>query len=78
MLQDKDRIFSNLYGQQDWRLTGAQKRGVWSEIKTIAALGPEKIIDLVKQSDLRGRGGAGFPTGLKWSFLWPKRDDRPR
>ena len=78
MLQDKDRIFTNLYGQFDWRLEGARKRGVWSEIKTIAALGPEKIIDLVKQSDLRGRGGAGFPAGMKWSFMWPKRDDRPR
>ncbi len=78
MLQDKDRIFTNLYGQQDFRLEGARKRGVWSEMKTIAALGHEKIIDTIKQSDLRGRGGAGFPTGMKWSFMWPKRDDRPR
>ena len=78
MLQDKDRIFTNLYGQDDFGLEGARKRGVWSEIKTIVDLGPEKIIDLLKQSDLRGRGGAGFPTGMKWSFMWPKRDERPR
>ncbi len=78
MLQDKDRIFTNLYGQDDWGLEGARRRGVWSEIPTMIALGHEKIIDLMKQSDLRGRGGAGFPTGMKWSFMWPKRDERPR
>ncbi len=78
MLQDKDRIFTNLYGQDDWGLEGARKRGVWSEISTIVDLGPEKIIEHLKASDLRGRGGAGFPTGMKWSFMWPKRDDRPR
>ncbi len=78
MLQDKDRIFTNLYGQDDWGLEEARRRGVWSEIPTMIDLGHEKIIDLLKQSDLRGRGGAGFPTGMKWSFMWPKRDDRPR
>ena len=78
MLQDKDRIFTNLYGQADWGLEGARKRGVWSEIPTIFDLGHEKIIELLKGSDLRGRGGAGFPTGMKWSFMWPKRDERPR
>jgi len=78
MLQDKDRIFTNLYGQDDWGLEGARRRGVWNEIPAMIALGPEKIIELLKGSDLRGRGGAGFPTGMKWSFMWPKRDDRPR
>ncbi|MBC6404282.1 MAG: NADH-quinone oxidoreductase subunit NuoF [Rhodospirillales bacterium] len=78
MLQDRDRIFNNLYGQEDWGVEGARKRGVWSEIPAILDLGHEKIIDLLKQSDLRGRGGAGFPTGMKWGFMWPKRDDRPR
>ncbi len=42
MLRDEDRIFTNLYGQQDFRLAAAQKRGVWSEMKTIAALGHER------------------------------------
>ncbi|MEQ8655367.1 MAG: NADH-quinone oxidoreductase subunit NuoF [Kiloniellales bacterium] len=78
MLQDKDRIFTNLYGQDDWGLEGAKRRGVWSEIPTIIDLGVDKIIEHLKESDLRGRGGAGFPTGMKWSFMWPKRDDRPR
>jgi NADH-quinone oxidoreductase subunit F len=38
---------------------------------------PDEVIDLVKQSNLRGRGGAGFPTGMKWSFV-PKRVDKPK
>ena len=69
MLQDKDRIFTNLYGQDDWRLAGAQRRGVWSGMKDIVAMGSDAIIDAIKESGLRGRGGAGFPTGLKWSFM---------
>ncbi len=76
MLQDKDRIFTNLYGQDDWRLEGARRRGVWSEIKSQIELGRDKIVEQVKDSDLRGRGGAGFPTGLKWSFM-PKEPKGP-
>ena len=69
MLADQDRIFTNLYGQHDWRLKGAQARGVWDNTKAMVTLGRDRVIDLVKASDLRGRGGAGFPTGLKWSFM---------
>jgi NADH-quinone oxidoreductase subunit F len=76
MLTDKDRIFKNLYGQLDWRLPGAQKRGAWDGTKGFIEKGPEWIIEEVKASGLRGRGGAGFPTGLKWSFM-PKNDPRP-
>ena len=69
MLADKDRIFTNLYGFHDWRLPAARARGAWDNTKAILDKGPEAIIDEMKKSGLRGRGGAGFPTGLKWSFM---------
>ena len=77
MLSDKDRIFQNLYGQQDWAIKGAQKRGIWDNTKELLALGPDEIVERIKASGLRGRGGAGFPTGLKWSFMPKKSDGRP-
>ena len=77
MLQDKDRIFTNLYGLQDWRLEAARKRGAWNGTKDIIAMGQDWIVDQVKASGLRGRGGAGFPTGLKWSFMPKQSDGRP-
>jgi NADH-quinone oxidoreductase subunit F len=79
MLADKDRIFTNLYGQFDWRLegsAGAKRRGDWDNTKDLIAKGRDWIANEVKASGLRGRGGAGFPTGLKWSFM-PKQSDRP-
>ena len=76
MLSDKDRIFTNLYGQFDWRLAGAQKRGDWDGTKELIQKGRDWIVNEVKASGLRGRGGAGFPTGLKWSFM-PKTSERP-
>lgn len=77
-LQDKDRIFTNLYGFQDWGLKAAQQRGDWDDTKALIARGQDAIIEEMKASGLRGRGGAGFPTGLKWSFM-PKesKDGRP-
>jgi NADH-quinone oxidoreductase subunit F len=78
MLADKDRIFTNLYGYQDWRLKAAQARGDWDGTKKLMEVGQDAIIEEIKSSGLRGRGGAGFPTGLKWSFM-PKesKDGRP-
>src|ERR1700728_2321520 len=76
MLKDQDRIFTNLYGVHDWGLQGARARGDWDGTKEILAKGRDVIIEEVKASGLRGRGGAGFPTGLKWSFM-PKQSDRP-
>ena len=77
MLDDKDRIFLNLYGIGDWRLEGARKRGTWDGTKGLLEKGKDWIINEMKASGLRGRGGAGFPTGLKWSFM-PKPDpNRP-
>ncbi|MEQ1647670.1 MAG: NADH-quinone oxidoreductase subunit NuoF [Hyphomicrobiaceae bacterium] len=75
-LHDRDRIFRNIYGHHDVSLAGAQKRGVWDGTKAFIDRGHDWIINEVKASGLRGRGGAGFPTGLKWSFM-PKADARP-
>jgi NADH-quinone oxidoreductase subunit F len=69
MLADKDRIFTNLYGFQSPGLKAAQKRGDWDGTKKLLALGPDAIVEAIKASGLRGRGGAGFPTGMKWSFM---------
>lgn len=77
MLADKDRIFTNLYGFQSYGLDAAKKRGDWDGTKDLLAKGGEWIIEEMKSSGLRGRGGAGFPTGLKWSFMPRQSDGRP-
>jgi NADH-quinone oxidoreductase subunit F len=77
MLDDKDRIFTNLYGLHDWRLKAAMRRGAWDGTAGLIAMGRPALIDQVKASGLRGRGGAGFPTGLKWSFMPKEIGERP-
>ncbi|MEO1199471.1 MAG: NADH-quinone oxidoreductase subunit NuoF, partial [Pseudomonadota bacterium] len=77
MLQDKDRIFTNLYGRDDWGLDGARRRGQWDGVKGFLDNGRDWVIDQIKASGLRGRGGAGFPTGLKWSFMPKEVGERP-
>jgi len=68
MLKDEDRIFTNLYNDLGSDILSAQKRGDWKNTNEIIKKGKEWIINEIKSSELRGRGGAGFPTGLKWSF----------
>jgi NADH-quinone oxidoreductase subunit F len=69
MLSQKDAIFTNLYGKQEWRLPGAKKRGDWDHTQAVFVQGQEWIVQEIMASGLRGRGGAGFPTGRKWSFM---------
>ena len=69
MLKEKDKIFTNLFGDETYSLKGAQKRGDWNNTNSLIKKGRDWIIDEMKKSELRGRGGAGFPTGLKWSFM---------
>jgi len=68
-LSDQDRIFTNVYNDKDAFINGAMKRGDWHNTKHILGMGQDWIIDEIKASGLRGRGGAGFPTGLKYSFM---------
>jgi NADH-quinone oxidoreductase subunit F len=77
MLADKDRIFTNLYGHHDWRLAGARERGAWVGTSEFIQAGRDWITSEVKASGLRGRGGGGFLTGLKWSFMPKVSDGRP-
>lgn len=77
MLADKDRIFTNIYGWHDAGLAGAKARGDWDNTAAILKRGHDDIIEEIKSSGLRGRGGAGFPTGLKWSFMPKEVGKRP-
>ncbi|HUZ11938.1 MAG TPA: NADH-quinone oxidoreductase subunit NuoF [Caulobacteraceae bacterium] len=77
ILEDKDRIFTNIYGLHDWGLEGAKARGVWNGTREMLAMPPEWICEQVKNSGLRGRGGGGFSTGLKWTFMPKQEGEKP-
>jgi NADH-quinone oxidoreductase subunit F len=77
MLRDEDRIFTNLYGFEDFGLEAARARGDWDNTKDLILKGRDWIINETKESGLRGRGGAGFSTGLKWSFMPKQTGARP-
>jgi len=77
-LPDQDRIFTNIYGRLDWGIKGSMARGDWYKTKEIVQKGSAWIINEIKESGLRGRGGAGFPSGMKWSFMNKPSDGRPK
>ena len=69
MLKHEDYIFTNLNGYNSFKLNAAKSRGIWNNTKKIIQRGSSWLVNEIRLSDLRGRGGAGFPTGLKWSFI---------
>jgi len=69
MLQKADMIFTNLHSSNDSSLEDSKLRGDWSRTTEFLDNGSTWIVDQIKQSGLRGRGGAGFPTATKWSFI---------
>ena len=77
MLKEENKIFKNLYNQSGSSIEDSIKRNDWSNTKEIIQKGRDWIINEVKLSELRGRGGAGFPTGVKWSFAPKKVGSRP-
>ena len=76
MIADKDKIFTNLHGKESPDLKAAKKRGDWDKTKSFITKGRDWLVEQVKNSGLRGRGGAGFSTGIKWSFM-PKDHPKP-
>lgn len=71
-------VLTNNFGKPDsWTADAYKKNGGYSTIEKLFAAKPDDIIEEVKKSGLRGRGGAGFPTGMKWSFI-PKNTDKPK
>lgn len=76
MISKENLIFTNIDGSSPVSLESALQRGDWGTSKEIISKGRDWIIEEVKKSGLRGRGGAGFPTGLKWSFM-PKDHPKP-
>ena len=77
MLKPENKIFKNLYNEFGWEIDSAIKRDDWKNTKNIISKGRDWIINEVKSSELRGRGGAGFSTGLKWSFAPKEVGSRP-
>ena len=77
MLKHEDHIFTNLNGYNSFKLNESKSRGVWNDTKKIIQRGSSWLINEIRLSNLRGRGGAGFPTGLKWSFI-PEKSKLPK
>ena len=70
--QGETPVLSEHFGDADARsLDGWKKRGGYQALEKALAMSPADIVNVVKESGLRGRGGAGFPTGMKWSFMKP-------
>jgi len=72
------KVISKRFGMPNsWTLDTYLATGGFEAFKKAMEMTPDQVIDEVKASSLRGRGGAGFPTGMKWSFV-PKNVDGPK
>ena len=60
-----------------WKLTNYERVGGYEALRTALRMSPPDVVDVIKESGLRGRGGAGFPTGMKWSFI-PQDNPKPK
>src|SRR5450759_3829689 len=70
--QRETTVLSRYFGDAEARsLDGWRKRGGYKALEKALGMAPADIVNVVKESGLRGRGGAGFPTGMKWSFMKP-------
>ena len=75
MIKKDNVIFTNLYGKSSPHISAAMERGDWKSTSKFLKYNKQKIIDVIKDSGLRGRGGAGFSTGMKWDFM-PKTSEQ--
>ncbi len=73
----KDVISSRFSDPNNHTLAGYKSNGGYRTLESLYNTEPDQVIETVKRSGLRGRGGAGFPTGMKWSFV-PKASDKPK
>jgi NADH-quinone oxidoreductase subunit F len=70
-------LFKNVWNPSSTSIEAYEASGGYAKLKEWLATNPDTILEEVKKSGLRGRGGAGFPTGMKWGFL-PKDNPKPR
>ena len=70
-------LTANWGDERAWKLTNYERRGGYQALRKALAMTPADVVTMVKDSGLRGRGGAGFPTGMKWSFI-PQDNPKPK